>query len=178
MSENKEINVTENGSPAMQRPGSSASSAPEISNSNVTEKKLKTGKKNSLGNLTGEEAEEAVTKLHKRRRKRAVVITAFIALIVIGAILLPNLLKYVTPASDSSAVNVNETVLDHTVAASSIVRVLTSSGTLTAGNTEDINLAGDIEIEEYFVKNGDVISKGDKIATVSKASVMSAVVEI
>ena len=141
-------------------------------------KSKKKKKDDAFAGLTEEEAEEEIRRQHKRRKRRAITLVAVLAVLVAGAILLPNLLKFVAPKADNSAVNVNENVLEYKVAKTSIVRDFTASGTLAAGDTEDIKIAGDIEVEEYFVKNGDVISKGDKIASVSKASVMSAIVDV
>ena len=128
--------------------------------------------------LTEEEAEAEIAKQHRRRRTKAAIFVAIVAILVAGAILLPNLLKSIAPQVDISDVNVNENTLEYKIQKTSIVRDFTASGTLAAGDTEDVKIAGDIDIEEFFVKNGDVISKGDKIASVSKASVMSAIVEI
>ena len=135
-------------------------------------------KKDAFKDMTEDEAEEAINKLHKRRRRRAVTLVTILVILIIGAILLPNLLKFVAPAKDISNVNVNENTLQYRVSKSSIVRDFTASGTLAAGDTEDIKIAGDIEVEEYFVENGDIIKKGDKIASVSKPSVMTAIVKL
>ena len=141
-------------------------------------KSKKSKKDDAFQGMTEEEAEEEIRRQHKRRKRRTITLVSIVAVIAAGAILLPNLLNFVAPKVDISAVNVNEKILDYKVAKTNIVRDLTASGTLAAGDTEDIKIAGDIEVEEFFVKNGDVISKGEKIASVSKASVMSAIVEV
>nr|MCR5490286.1 HlyD family efflux transporter periplasmic adaptor subunit [Saccharofermentans sp.] len=134
--------------------------------------------KDNFSGMTEEEAEAEVNRLRKRRKRRAATLVVVITLLVIAAILLPNFFKYIGPKVDLSNVNVNSQTLDYTVAKKSIVRDLTASGSLAAGETNDMKIAGDIEIDEFFVKNGDVIKKGDKIAAVSKPSVMSAIVEV
>ena len=151
---------------------SAASEAP------AKKKSKKKNKDDIFQGMTEEEAEEEIRRQHKRRKRRAVTLVAVVAVLAAGAILLPNLLKFVAPKVDISAVNVNEKVLDYKVAKTNIVRDFTASGTLSAGDTYDVKIAGDIEVDEFFVKNGDVISKGDKIASVSKASVMEAIVEV
>ena len=128
--------------------------------------------------MTEEEAEEEINKLHKRRKRRAAILITIVVILIAGGILLPNLFKFIAPKIDLSNINVNTKTLDHKVGKTSIVRDFTASGTLSAGETKDIKIAGDIEIDEFFVKNGDVIKKGDKIASVTKSSVMEAIVEV
>ncbi len=141
-------------------------------------KKSRKSKKNdAFTGMTEEEAEEEINKLHKRRKRRAAVLVTIVVLLIAGGILLPNLFIFVAPKVDVSNVNVNENTLQYRIAKTSINRELTASGSLSAGDTEDLKIAGDIEIEEFFVENGDVIKKGDKIASVSKPSVMNAIVE-
>ena len=142
-------------------------------------KKSRKSKKNdAFTGMSEEEAEEEINKLHKRRKRRAAILVTVVVFLIAGGILLPNLLKYVAPKVDLSNIGVNSKTLEHKVGKTSIVRDFTASGTLSAGETKDIKIAGDIEIDEFFVKNGDVIKKGDKIASVSKPSVMSAIVEV
>ena len=143
-----------------------------------TKKRTKKKKEDSFSGMTEEEAEEEINRLHKRRKRRAATLITIVVILIIAGILLPNLFKYLAPKVDLSNINVNSKTLDHTVGRSNIVRDFTASGNLSAGETKDIKIAGDIEIDEFFVKNGDVIKKGDKIAAVSKPSVMSAIVEV
>ncbi len=141
-------------------------------------KTRKKDKKDVFQGMTEEEAEEEIRRQHKRRKRRTITLVAVVAVIAAGSILFPNLLKFVAPKIDISAINVNEKVLDYSVAKTNIVRDFTASGTLSAGETYDVKIAGEIEVDEFFVKNGDVISKGDKIASVTKSSVMEAIVEV
>ena len=145
----------------------------------VKEKKSKKSKKkDDPVEMTDEEAELMILNQRKRRKRRTTVLVIVIALVLAGSILFPNLIRFYAPKVDLSAVNVNEQVLQYQAVQNSINREFTASGTLASGNTEEIGLAGDIEVEEYFVKNGDVINKGDKIASVSQPSVMSAIVAL
>ena len=73
-------------------------------------KSKKKKKDDAFAGLTEEEAEEEIRRQHKRRKRRAVTLVAVLAVLVAGAILLPNLLKFVAPKADNSAVNVNENV--------------------------------------------------------------------
>lgn len=165
----------EENKPAEAEASKAEAAAPEVS----SRKKSKKRKNNdAFKDMTEEEAEEEIRRQHKRRKRRTITLVAIVAVIAAGAILLPNLLGMIAPKVDISAVNVNEKVLDYKVAKTNIVRDFTASGTLAAGETYDVKIAGDIEVDEFFVKNGDVISKGDKIASVSRASVMSAIVDV
>ena len=148
--------------------------APEAS----SKKKSKKKNNDAFREMTEEEAEEEIRRQHKRRKRRTITLVAVVAVIAAGSILFPNLLKFVAPKIDISAINVNEKVLNYSVAKTNIVRDFTASGTLSAGETYDVKIAGEIEVDEFFVKNGDVISKGDRIASVTKSSVMEAIVEV
>ena len=141
-------------------------------------KSKKAKKQNVPVEMTEEEAELMVLKQRKRRKRRTTILVIVIALVLAGSILFPNLIKYYAPKVDLSAINVNEQVLQYKAATNNISREFTAAGKLESGKTEEISLAGEIEVEEFFVKNGDVINKGDKIASVSQPSVMSAIVEL
>jgi len=170
--------------PVTDVPAKAEESKPAAENENKAneepfgKKSRKKDKKDVFQGMTEEEAEEEIRRQHKRRKRRTITLVAVVAVIAAGAILFPNLLKFVAPKIDISAINVNEKVLDYSVAKTNIVRDFTASGTLSAGETYDVKIAGDIEVDEFFVKNGDVISKGDKIASVTKSSVMEAIVEV
>lgn len=143
-----------------------------------SKKKSKNQKNDKFNGMTEEEAEAEINRLHKRRKRRAAILVTVVVLLIASGILLPNLFKFVAPKVDLSNINVDSKILDYKVGKTSIVRDFTASGSLAAGETKDVKIAGDIEIDEFFVKNGDVIKKGDKIASVSKPSVMSAIVEV
>lgn len=160
------------------KPAAEAKTEDNTKDASTKNKSKKKDKNDVFQGMTEEEAEEEIRRQHKRRKRRTATLIAVVAVIAAGAILLPNLLKFVAPKVDISAINVNEQVLDYSVAKTSIVRDFTASGTLSAGETYDVKIAGDIEVDEFFVKNGDVISKGDKIASVTKSSVMEAIVEV
>ena len=160
------------------KPAQEAKSEPATKDASSKKKSKKNKKADAFQGMTEEEAEEEIRRQHKRRKRRTITLVMVVAVIAAGAILLPNLLKFVAPKVDISAINVNEQVLNYSVAKTNIVRDFTASGTLSAGETYDVKIAGDIEVDEFFVKNGDVISKGDKIASVSKSSVMEAIVEV
>ena len=139
----------------------------EAKTAEVSKKKSKK-KNDNYSDMTEEEAEAEINRLHKRRKRRAAILVTVVVLLIASGILLPNLFKFVAPKVDLSNINVDSKILDYKVGKTSIVRDFTASGSLAAGETKDIKIAGDIEIDEFFVKNGDVIKKGDKIASVSK----------
>ena len=129
---------------------------------NQSKKKSKNQKNDKFSGMTEEEAEEEINRLHKRRKRRAAILVTVVVILIVSGILLPNLFKFVVPKVDLSNINVNTKTLDYKVGKTNILRDFTASGSLAAGETKDIKIAGDIEIDEFFVKNGDVIKKGDK----------------
>ncbi len=58
-----------------------------------------------------------------------------------------------------------------------ISTTITGTGNLQAGDTVDISVPAGIEIEEVKVSKGDTVTKGQVLATVSTASVASALTE-
>lgn len=69
-------------------------------------------------------------------------------------------------------------ILSANATVSSIRTAIHGGGTLEAGENEDITLPADVKIEEFLVKNGDMVSEGDPLAIVDKVSVMTAITEV
>lgn len=56
--------------------------------------------------------------------------------------------------------------------------VLPGSGTLTAEEGNTVSLVDTVEIEQWYVEDGDLVSQGEKLASVDRVSVMSAIASI
>ena len=69
-------------------------------------------------------------------------------------------------------------ILSANATVSSIRTAIHGGGTLEAGENEDITLPADVKIEEFLVKNGDMVREGDPLAIVDKVSVMTAITEV
>lgn len=64
------------------------------------------------------------------------------------------------------------------VGTADLVRSLSGGGSLTAVDEEDILVPQGVKITALLAANGDVVKKGDPIASVDKVSVMTAVTEV
>ncbi len=126
------------------------------------------------GKPQGTEALFAIQRGAKRRRHRrraVIILTAAVlavALLLTGIILAKN---QVTArfGSDSSS-----SVLSAKVTAGSISSTVSGSGTLTSQDVDEVEILGALEVDEYCVSAGDAVAKGDLLATVTRASLLSA----
>lgn len=69
-------------------------------------------------------------------------------------------------------------ILSTNASVRSIRTAVHGGGTLDAGEPEMVDLPKDVKITEFLVKNGEMVSEGDPLASVDKVSVMTAITEI
>lgn len=60
----------------------------------------------------------------------------------------------------------------------SISGVLLSGGTLIAEDPVTVTIPAEVKLTEYLVKNGDLVTEGQAIATVDRVSVMAAIAQV
>ena len=82
------------------------------------------------------------------------------------------------PTAATDSVSVNSRILSGTSQLNTISTVLTGTGTLTAPEAQAVSIPEILELDAYHVKNGDRVSSGDILASVSKAQVNSAISEL
>lgn len=82
------------------------------------------------------------------------------------------------PSGISAVTTVNSKVLSATSEENTISTVLSGGGTLSAQEGTTLTVPQALEIQSYYVKNGDRVSAGDPIAQVDKVAVISALSEL
>ena len=134
-----------------------------------------------MGNeQTERNADEQLAEMHRRarvRKKRRFIITicvVVIALIVIVAIGV-RVAKSRVDASVSSSTSEIESA-DATIG--SISTTISGSGTLASTDVESIEIVSSVEIVDFYVETGDTVEEGDLIATVTNASLLSAMSDL
>lgn len=98
---------------------------------------------------------------------------AIIILLVLLAALLPVIIE--KSKNEESA---DASILETTAKLTSISRTLSGTGTLTAEESYDIDIPDGVEITKYLVSEGQIVGKGDALATIDKASVLKAISSI
>lgn len=125
-------------------------------------------KKNSSDDLT-----QMHRNARKRKRRKNIIVAVCIcvvaiAVIVAAVILLKNKVSSTYASDDSSGVESAE------VTSGSISESISGSGTLTSEDVESLTVPGTVEIDTFYVEEGDTVEAGDLIATVTSSSILSA----
>ena len=127
-------------------------------------------------NMRGEELFDKLSKDKKRRRNKiirtVVILIAVIAIVLVSAVII--LRKNVEKRFASAAAEVQE----YSVAAGTIHTIVTGSGILTEEDVETVSVPAGVEVTEMVAEAGDTVMKGDLIATVDMATVMTALSDL
>lgn len=121
---------------------------------------------------SGEELFERLNR-EKKQHRRKVVRTVIIVIAVIAALLVLLVLNLRRSVEKKFAAAEKE-VLTYEVKPGTIHTLVTGSGVLVQVDEEEITVPAGVEIDEVFPEAGDIVSKGDLLAKVDMASVMSA----
>ena len=121
---------------------------------------------------SGEELFERLNR-EKKQHRRKVVRTVIIVIAVIAALLVLLVLNLRRSVEKKFAAAEKE-VLTYEVKPGTIHTLVTGSGVLAQVDEEEITVPAGVEIDEVFPEAGDIVSKGDLLAKVDMASVMSA----
>ncbi len=120
--------------------------------------------------------DENLVAMHQRARKKAkaaLVIKVVVAVIVvfvavgIGVSVLRSKVASQVSSSDSEVTSAEVTT-------GSISTTVSGSGTLADEETESVEVPSSLEILAYYVEEGDSVEEGDLIATVTNASLLTA----
>lgn len=111
-------------------------------------------------------------KAKKRQLKKYISWIALAALVAYLAVM-PLLARQEQEADGPVA-----SILSATAQKDSVEAALQGGGTLSAGNTMDITIPGNVKIQSFLVKNGETVTKGTPVAQVDKVSLMNAIVSI
>ncbi len=119
---------------------------------------------------------ETLSKNKKKRRHK--VIRTVLIVIAVVAVILVGLVFYLRQKVERRFAGAEAEVLRYEVATGTIHTVVSGSGTLTQVDVEEIAVPAGVEITEVLAENRDVVSKGDILATVDMATVMTALSDI
>ncbi len=120
--------------------------------------------------------DDKLVEMHKKARKRhkrktiiilVTVVVVVLVAVVVGVNIARNKISESVGSSDDEVQSAEVTV-------GSISTTVSGSGTLADEDVESIEVPGTLEIADYYVEEGDEVSEGDLIATVTKASLLSA----
>ena len=122
-------------------------------------------------NQHAEELFETLSK-NKKMRRRRIIRTVLITIAVIAAILIAvviTLTKNVEKRFAAAAADVQ----NYQVTTGTIHTIVSGSGVLTEEDLEEIDVPSGVEVNEVMVDAGDTVRKGDLLATVDMATVMT-----
>lgn len=127
-------------------------------------------------NLHGEELFQKLSQ-DKKKRRRNVVITVVLVIVavVVALVIIMGMLRRNVEAR--FAQNYAE-VLEYQVTPGTIHTVVTGSGVLTEEDLEQLSVPAGVEVTEVTVEAGDQVNRGDLIARVDIATVMTALSDI
>lgn len=137
----------------------------------------KKDKQGSMPDLQMDDALFETLGKNKKRKKRKIIITVVSIVLVLAIIAVVGVSFLQRRVREQFASNRGE-VLSYEVATGSISTVVSGSGSLTDVNLEVITVPEGVEITEVMVKRNQTITKGDILATVDMASVVSTMAEL
>lgn len=119
----------------------------------------------------GEELFDKLSRDKKKRRNKIIrTVVIVIAVIAIGLVTAVTMLRKNVEAKFAAAA---AEVQAYTVKTGTIHTVVDGSGILTEEDVETIHVPAGVEITEVIVEAGDTVARGDLIATVDMATVMT-----
>ncbi len=123
------------------------------------------------------QTDDNIFEMHReagRRRKRktiillVVIVVVVLAAVIIGVTRIRKRIAEQVSASSGSEVEAAEVITG------SISTTVSGSGTLEDETVESLEVPDTLEILDYYVEEGDAVSEGELIATVTQASLLSA----
>ena len=114
---------------------------------------------------------------NKKRRKRRIIVTVVSIVLVLAMIAVVGVSFLQRRVREQFASSQGE-VLSYEVSTGSISTVVSGSGSLTDVDLNSITVPEGVEITEVKVKTNQAIAKGDILATVDMASVISAMADL
>ncbi len=121
-------------------------------------------------------SDENLVEMHrkaKKRKRRRLIVTLVIAIVVVLAAITVSIVVLKNRVAQQVGSTTSE-VESAEVTTGSISTTVSGSGTLTNEEEESITVPSSLEILDYYVEEGDTVSEGDLIATVTNASLLSA----
>ena len=109
---------------------------------------------------------------NKKMRRRRIIRTVLITIAVIAAILIFTVITLTKNVEKKFAAAVAD-VKQYQVTTGTIHTIVSGSGVLTEEDLEEIDVPSGVEVSEVMVDAGDSVLKGDLLATVDMATVMT-----
>ena len=134
-------------------------------------------KSSDARNVQRDDALFEVLGKNKKRRKRRIIVTVVSIVLVLAMIAVVGVSFLQRRVREQFASSQGE-VLSYEVTTGSISTVVSGSGSLTDVDLNSITVPEGVEITEVKVKTNQAIAKGDILATVDMASVISAMAEL
>lgn len=137
-------------------------------------------KKDKKAEIPGTEKDDALFEAlgkNKKRKKRKILITVVSIVLVLAIIAVTGVSFLQRQVRKQFAANQGE-VLSYAVTTGSISTVVSGSGSLTDVDLNAITVPEGVQITQVKVKRNQTIAKGDILATVEMASVISAMADL
>ncbi len=124
-------------------------------------------------------AEELFDKLSKdkKKRRRRILITVLLVILLVAVALVAAVILLRRNVERRFAAAAAE-VLEYQVSSGTIHTVVAGSGVLTEVDLEQLSVPAGVEITEVAVEAGDMVAKGDLLAAVDMATVMTALSDL
>ncbi|MCD8364874.1 MAG: hypothetical protein LUC83_03505, partial [Clostridiales bacterium] len=117
-------------------------------------------------------ADENLVEMHRKARKKKrnrLIITLVIVIAVVLTAVITAIVVLRNKVADSVSTSGDE-VQSAAVTTGCISTTVSGSGTLSDEDVESIDVPSSLEIVDFYVEEGDTVSEGDLIATVTNAS--------
>lgn len=118
---------------------------------------------------------EALGKSKKRRRRK--ILLTVIAIILVAAVVLLAVVSNLRRRVQEKFAFAEEEILSYEAATGTLHTVVSGSGTLEYVDREALTVPAGVEIDEVEAEFGDIVTKGDLLATVDMATVMQALAD-
>ncbi len=120
--------------------------------------------------------DENLVEMHKkarRKKKNKMIVTLVIVVAVVLVVVTAGII-WLRERVAKQVSSTSSEVESAEVTTGSISTTVSGSGTLADEDVESIEVPSSLEIVDYYVEEGDTVSEGDLIATVTNASLLSA----
>ena len=124
---------------------------------------------------TDEQLVEKHLSARKKKKRRRVITLCVVVIVVLAAVIMG--VKIAKNKVSSSLGSSDSDVISAEVETGSISTTISGSGTLENVDVENIDVLSTVEIVDFYVETGDTVEEGDLIATVTQASLLSAMSE-
>ena len=111
--------------------------------------------------------------MEKKRRNKNIILGAVIVLVAVAMAALPMLLSSRQGTKDDAA-----SILSATVERGDIRSTISGGGALTEEEGVAVSVPHGVEVREYLVRNGDLVTEGQPLAEVDKNSVMTTIATV